>query len=271
MIKCDYDMDNLPMWVPISGLEGEEGIKAIFTTRHGGVSSFPCDTLNFSFQRKDDKENVMENFRRLSEKTGIPMERMVLTKQVHGSTVCIADSRHCGMGLTREHTIGDTDGLITAVKGIALVTFHADCTPVYLYDKTQGVIGLVHSGWRSTLENITVKAVRKMIKRYNCKAGNIIVAFGPHINECCFEVGAVVHRSFVNTFPYCSDMIKPYNNKWKVDLSGIITKNLLREGLKENNIHDGKRCTMCEKELFFSYRGGKGNTGTAIALLMMNE
>lgn len=271
MPECDFSMDNPPMWVNIPGLDKEDNIKAIFTSRHGGVSDIPYDTLNFSFQRKDSKENVLENFKRLSAKIGIPIEKMVLSKQVHGSTISIVDRRHCGMGLTREHTLGDTDGLITANKGVALVTFYADCTPVYLYDKKEGVTGLVHSGWRSTLENISAKAVIKMKKRFNCKAENIIIAIGPHINECCFEVGNDVYKSFINTFPDCRDMIEPYKNKWKADLSGIITRSLMREGIEERNIHDIKRCTVCEKELFFSYRGGKGNTGTAIALLMMTE
>jgi len=262
-------MDVLPMWVNIPGMDEEENIRAIFTTRHGGVSDAPYDTLNFSFQRKDRKENVLENFRRLSEKTGIPMDRMVLSKQVHGSTVSVVDERHCGMGLTREHTLGDTDGLITASKGVALVTFYADCTPVYLYDKKEHVIGLVHSGWRSTIENISARAVIKMKNRFNCKAGNIIAAIGPHINECCFEIGNEVYREFTSRLPFSRDMITPFGGKWKADLSGIITRSLIQEGINESNIHDIKRCTVCEKELFFSHRGGKGNSGTAIALLMM--
>lgn len=271
MLECDYSLRNPPMWVPIPELGVKENLKAIFTTKYGGVSSFPWDTLNFSSQKKDSKENVQENFRLLSEKIGIPLESMVLSKQVHGSTVSIVDKRHCGMGVTREHTLGDTDGLITAVKGVALVTFHADCTPVYLYDKTEGVIGLIHSGWRSTIENISTKAVEKMKIRFNCKVNNITAAIGPHINECCFEIGNEVYRAFVKAFPYSSDLLKPFGSRWKADLSGIITRSLVREGLDESNIHDIKRCTVCEKELFFSYRGGKGRTGTAIAILMMNK
>jgi len=262
-------MSTLPMWVNIPGLDKEPNIKAIFTTRHGGVSSAPYDTLNFSFQRNDRKENVFENFRRLLGKTGVPMDRMVLSKQVHGSTVSIVDERHCGMGFIKEHTLGDTDGLITASKGVALVTFYADCTPVYLYDKREGVIGLVHSGWCSTIANISAIAVKTMKNHFNCKSENIIAAIGPHINECCFEIGNDVYREFVEKLPFSRNMIKPYGEKWKADLSGIITQSLINESIDERNIYDIKRCTVCEKELFFSHRGEKGNTGTAIALLMM--
>lgn len=263
------DTGVLPMWVNIPGMDKEENIRAIYTTRHGGVSSAPYDTLNFSFQRKDRKENALENFRRLSEKTGIPMDRMVLSKQVHGSTVSIVDERHCGMGLTREHDLGDTDGLITASKGVALVTFYADCTPVYLYDKKEGVIGLAHSGWRSTVENISAKAVRKMKNIFGCKAENIMAAIGPHINECCFEIDSDVYREFISKLPFSRNMIVPFGEKWKADLSGIIAQSLILEGVDERNIYDIKRCTVCEKELFFSHRGEKGNSGTAAALLMM--
>ncbi|NLY18546.1 MAG: peptidoglycan editing factor PgeF [Clostridiaceae bacterium] len=264
-------MENLPMWVNIPGMDREENITAIFTTRHGGVSSAPYDTLNFSLHKKNKLENVLENFRRLSEKTGIPMDRMVLSKQVHGSTVSIVDKRHCGMGLTGERTLGDTDGLITGSKGVALVTFYADCVPVYLYDKKEGVIGLVHSGWRSTIENISAKAVEKMKSVFNCKPENITAAIGPHINKCCFEIGDDVYREFVSKLPFSKEMIKPSGEKWKADLSGIIARSLILEGIDKCNIHDIKRCTVCEKELFFSHRGGHGNSGTAIALFMMAD
>ncbi len=256
-----------PMWVPIP--LGHSGIKAIFTTRHGGVSGSPYNTLNLSFQRADSRENVLENYRRLSENLGIPLDKMVLSRQVHGSKVTVVDKSHCGMGLIRENTYGDTDGLVTCERGVALVTFYADCTPVYLYDPVAGAIGLVHSGWRSTLMNISAQAVWKMQEAFGCKPDNIIAVLGPHIRQCCFEVGSDVYRQFVQVFPDMQHTMKPVGEKWHIDLSGIIRHTLLQEGLTAGNIRDVGRCTVCEKELFFSHRGGKGSSGTGAALLMM--
>lgn len=257
-----------PMWVSIP-FDGYSNIKAAFTTRHGGVSSPPFDSLNLSFQRADSRENVMENFRRLSENLNIPMESMVLTRQVHGEVITVVNKSHCGMGLTRENEFGDTDGLVTAEPGIALVTFHADCAPVYLHDPVKHVIGLVHSGWRSTLLNISVKAVKRMEAEFGCRPKDIIAVVGPHIRQCCFEVDMDVYRLFAKVFPGMEDKMKPSGVKWKIDLGGIIRQSLILAGLSGCNIHDVNHCTVCEKELFFSHRGGKGSSGTGAALLMM--
>jgi YfiH family protein len=258
-----------PMYITIPGLDDGITLKAIFTTRFGGVSSPPYDTLNLSFQRDDDRNNVIENYRLLSNETGIPPDHMVLTWQVHGDKISMVDKSHCGMGLVREHELGYTDGLITAEKNIALVTIHADCVPVYLYDPVNSVIALVHSGWRGTLLNIAAKAIKLMKGRYNCKAGNIIAAVGPHIRKCCFEVRNDVYDIFLEKFPYYSYLFEPYGNNYRIDLEGIITRTLIAEGLDTRNIHDIKRCTVCEKGLFFSHRGGHGNTGAGAAVLMM--
>ncbi len=260
--------ESAPMWVSIPMRDNR--IKAIFTTRCGGVSSPPFDTLNLSFQRADNREHVMENYHRLSQGLEIPMERMVLSRQVHGSTVTVVDKSHCGMGLIRHSSYGDTDSLVTCERGVALVTFYADCTPVYLYDPVSCAIGLVHSGWRSTLRHISAKAVQKMKEAFGCRPENMIAALGPHIRQCCFEVGEDVYRQFAEVFPDMRDCMVARKDKWHIDLSRIITRTLVREGLAWSNINDVDRCTVCEKELFFSHRGGKGNSGTGAALLMIN-
>lgn len=260
--------DNFPMWIPIPADSGMK-TKAVFTTRHGGVSSPPYDTLNLSFQRPDRKENVIENYKRLSEKTGIPVERMVSARQVHGSVIAIVNSSHRGMGIVRESTLGDADGLITADRDVALMTIHADCVPVYLYDPAEKVIALVHSGWRGTLQNIAAKASGLMESRFNCRSRNIHAVIGPHIRRCCFEVGAEVKREFAEVFPNCRDLLEPSGEKYRIDLSEIIRRSLLENGLTTDNILDVGRCTVCESMLFFSHRAGKGTSGAGAGLFMM--
>lgn len=262
---------NSSMWVTIPGMDEPGKIKAFFSTRHGGVSSFPYHSLNLSFQRADSRENVLENFRRLSRQTGIAIERMVISKQVHGDTVSVVDKSHCGMGLISRHRLGETDSLITAEKNIALVTFHADCTPVYLYDRKKQVIGLVHSGWRGTLLEISAKTVDMMKQKFHCNGDDIVAAIGPHIRKCCFEVDMDVYQKFTAVFPEDRDRMIPCGEKWKIDLGGIIRRTLLKKGIKKEDIHDIQRCTVCEKELFFSHRGGFGKTGTGAAFFMMVE
>lgn len=258
-----------PMYVAIPGLDNGTTLKAIFTTRFGGVSKPPYDTLNLSLQRNDDRRNVIENYRLLSNETGIPTDNMVLTWQVHGDKISIVDKSHKGMGLVREHELGCTDGLITAEKNIALVTIHADCVPVYLYDPVKGVIALVHSGWRGTLLNIAAKSVNLMKDRYKCEARDIIAGIGPHIRKCCFAVQNDVYDLFLDKFREYSDLFETSGSSYRIDLGGVITRSLIAEGLEMRNIHDIERCTVCEKELFFSHRGSRGNTGAGAAVLMM--
>ena len=258
-----------PMFVTIPGLDNGVTVKAIFTTRFGGVSSPPYDTLNLSLQRKDSRGNVTENYRLLSNETGIPLDHMVLTRQVHGDKIGIIDKSCCGMGLVRESKLGNIDGLITADKNIALVTIHADCVPIYLYDPVKSVIALVHSGWRGTILNIAARAVKLMKDIYECKAGDIMAGIGPHIRKCCFEVHNDVYDLFLKKFPDYDYLLEASDGKYRIDLGGIITRALAAEGLNGRNIHDIERCTVCEKELFFSHRGGRGNTGAGAAVLMM--
>jgi len=256
------------MWIPVPVISDFRA-KALFTTRHGGVSGYPFNSLNLSFYRGDNEENVKRNFELLSENTGIPMENMVLTKQVHGAEITLVDRRHCGMGLVRERTFGESDGLITADRNVALVTFHADCAPVYLYDCKKQVIGLVHSGWRSTLLKISAKAVNIMKTRFCCNAQDIYAVIGPCIRKCCFEVGPEVYEDFLKTFPGCSDAFEYSDGKRRIDLAAIIKNTLVSEGVSPENVHDLNRCTTCEKELFFSHRGGGGRSGTGAAVFMM--
>lgn len=259
-----------PMWIPIPVSDNLKA-KAIFTTRHGGVSKAPYDSLNLSFQRDDSKENVIRNFELLSKNSGIPMEYMVLTRQVHGSDITVVNKEHCGMGLLRDRTFGESDGLITADRNVALVTFHADCVPIYLYDCSKKVIGLVHSGWRSTLQKIAAKAVKIMKEEFNCNSSDIKAVIGPCIQKCCFEVGADVYQEFLKVFPGSIDAFECINGKWKIDLVSIIINTLADEDLSCENIHVVNRCTVCENEFFFSHRGGHGISGTGAALFMMTD
>lgn len=258
------------MWIPVP-VNSKLNAKALFTTRHGGVSGYPYDTLNLSFHRGDSAENVFRNFELLSENTGIPMEYMVLTRQVHGCEITVVNKRHCGMGLLRDRTFGDSDGLITAEKNVALVTFHADCVPVYLYDCRKKVIGLIHSGWRSTLLKISARAVKIMKEEFGCNASDIFAVIGPCIRKCCFEVGGDVYEDFLKAFPDCTCAFESSGSKPRIDLACIIEHTLAGEGVRAENINDMNRCTVCEKDVFFSHRGGRGKSGTGAAVFMMTE
>lgn len=241
-----------------------------FTTRFGGVSQGDFASLNLNFNRPDPAENVRKNFQILGEKLGVSLNDMVLSHQVHDKNVLPVDWSHAGMGLTRDRSYREIDGLATDQAGLMLVTLYADCVPVYFYDPVNRVIALAHSGWKGTLLKIAAETLRVLKDVYSCHPENIHAAFGPHIGACCFEVDENVSDLFISTFEWAADHIgmKP-GGKRVIDLEGIITKSLILSGVQEDNISGCRICTKCHSDIFFSHRGGNGKSGTGAAFLMI--
>jgi len=242
-----------------------------FSTREGGVSTGKYSSLNLSFNRDDNPENVRENFRILCNATGIRYENLVLSDQVHGSRVRTVDEGDRGKGIIKESDIKGVDALVTSSRQVALVTFYADCVPVLLFDARQKVIGMAHSGWRGTLRQIANETVRVMTESYGCKKEDIIAAIGPSIGKCCFETGNEVYDSFVKTMPWSGQYcFKSHGDKWFIDLKSIIKNALLMDGIKDYNISVSSICTKCNNDMFFSHRGDGAGTGCMAAVMQIN-
>lgn len=241
-----------------------------FTTRFGGVSTGDFATLNLNFNRPDPKPNVIENYRRLGQALAVSLDNMVLSYQVHDNKVIPVSSQHRGMGIAKERTYRNVDGLATQEKDLLLVTHYADCVPLYFYDPVLKVIALSHSGWKGTLLDIAGQTVSKLKENYGCQPHNLHMAFGPHIRACCFEVGDDVAHPFRETFPWAEAFSTRINEKkWLLDLEGIITQSLLSHGLVADHITGCDVCTRCHSDLFFSHRGSGGKTGTGAAFMMI--
>lgn len=241
-----------------------------FTTRHGGVSTEDYSTLNLNFNRPDSKSNVYENYRLLGKDLGVSPHDMVLSHQVHGKRILPVTREHAGMGIERERSYQNVDGLATSDTGLMLVTHYADCVPLYFYDPVSKVIALSHSGWKGTLLDIGGETIRVLKDVYGCEPNNLHIAFGPHIKACCFEVDNDVTQPFLDTFPWADHYTTHRaEGKWVLDLEGIIIQSLLSRGITKDHISGCKVCTRCHKELFFSHRGCQGKTGTGAAFIMI--
>lgn len=240
-----------------------------FTSRLGGVSQGPFSSLNLSFNRNDVRENVCENYRRLADAIGVDYEKIVLSNQIHDNKIKIVSTADAGKGLTAESDIVGFDGLSTNQPGIPLVTFYADCVPVLFLDPVKKAITAVHSGWKSTVKNISYEALVLMKNTYNSNYEDIIVAIGPSICMNCFEVGKEVYDSFKEKFNWCDKYTEYRNGKYYMDLQRIIKHVLLKTGVPEKNILISDVCTKCNTDLFFSYRGDKGKTGGLAAVMML--
>ena len=171
----------------------------------------------------------------------------------------------------------NVDGIITNKQNLLLCTSSADCTSLFFYDDEKKVGGDVHSGWRGTLQKIGKKAVEKMIKEFNCKPENIICCISPCIRKCHFEVEEDVMNDFKKEFEYTGkineiiEKAKIINNiqKYNIDTT-LINKIILEEiGLKKENIIDSGICTVCESNLFHSFRADGEKSGRNGAFIGM--
>lgn len=261
---------NKPRTVKIPGMEECRELVSGFTTRFGGVSEGPFASLNMNFFRDDPRENVAENFRLFSQDTGVAMENMVLSRQVHGVDILRVTEEHKGMGITRERSYGPVDGLATDIPGIMLVTYYADCVPIYLYDPAKRAICLSHSGWRGTLSDMAGASVSAMTKWFGSDPGDIRASLGPHIGLCCFEVDGELAEAFFIAFPQSAGSARDCGGgKWRLDLGSIIRESLVKHGINAAHIRDSGICTKCCHDIFFSHRGSGGLAGTGAAYLMM--
>lgn len=241
-----------------------------FSTRLGGVSTGECYSLNFGFNRKDSRKNVLENYNRICNSLDIKIENLVFSNQVHGIKIWKATEADRGKGIFKESDIKGYDGLVTDRREVALVTFYADCVPVFFLDPIRRVAGMVHSGWRGTVSRISAEMVSLMASEYNCKRSDILVSVGPSIGECCFEVGEEVYTEFIDRLPLSSSFcIKKPEGKWFINLQGIIKRTLEDEGINKDNIYVSGICTKCNKDMFFSHRGDNGKTGSLAGFMQL--
>jgi len=255
--------------LPIKGLN-DASLCMGFTTRFGGVSEAPYNSLNLNFFREDDPEAVRQNFELFSEDVGVSLEAMVLSRQVHSSRIIRVGSEHKGMGILRDRSYGPVDGVATEEKNLMLVSYYAACVALYFYDPQKNAICLSHSGWKGTLQDIAGASVGFMAEAFGSRPEDIMMSFGPHIGSCCFEVGDDVAEAFFSTYSWSKDSAcRNQAGKWMLDLEAIITGSLIQKGLKKENITGCPICTRCEHEVFFSHRGSGGKTGTGAAFLMM--
>lgn len=245
-------------------------LKHCMSTRIGGVSSGECSTLNLGFNRNDSREHVLQNYRLLCNSVGLDTDNLVISDQVHGTTVRLVGDRDRGKGFSKVSDIKSVDGLMTIMPEVAMVTYYADCVPIFLFEPEVKAAALLHSGWKGTLNNIAAKAAAAMRTLPGFKAERLVAAIGPSIGSCCFEVGDDVYKLFKDKYPEQTFYKLLENGKRTVDLQGIIKLELLHAGLLEEKIYISDICTKCRKDLFFSHRGDNGRTGSLAAFMQIN-
>ena len=258
-------------WLSATPFEKMEGIVQGFSTRLGGVSTEHLSSMNLSFSRGDQEENVRENFRRIADAIGFTPEDLVFSDQTHTTNIRVVTEADRGKGFTKPLDYTDVDGLITDVPGLVLATFYADCVPLYFVDPIRKAVGLSHSGWRGTVHKIGKITVQAMADQYGSRPEDIVAIIGPSICQDCYEVSEDVASAFAKEFSghECEILIEKGGGKYQLDLwksNEIVLRDagILPEHLAVTNL-----CTCCNPNLLFSHRASHGKRGNLGAFLKL--
>jgi hypothetical protein len=240
----------------------------LFTTRLGGVSTGDCAAMNLSFSRGEDRETVLENYRRVCTVLGVTPEDVVASMQTHTTNIRHVTAKDKGKGVVRPLDYQDIDGLITEEPGVVLACFYADCVPLYFVDPVNRAIGLAHSGWRGTLNRMGACMVQRMEQDFGSRPENLIAAIGPSICRDCYEVSEDVAEAFAAEFAG-TEVVRAGKapGKYQLDLWLANQKILMQAGIPETQISVTDICTCHNPEYLFSHRASHGKRGNLAAFL----
>lgn len=245
-------------------------VKHGISSRLGGVSAQPFQSLNLGLHTGDEDDRIVVNRQRFCQGVGVEADHVVTAQQTHTDEIILVTNEHLGRGARKySEALPHTDGLITNVPGIPLMLFFADCVPVLIVDPVHNAIGIAHAGWKGTVAHIGQKTILMMKKHFGTNPQDCLVGIGPSIGACCYEVDKVVIQELQRQFSNWEQFVCPTGDKWHLDLWKANTFQLEAIGVATENIVVSNVCTECNKELFFSYRAEQGCTGRMGAIIVL--
>ena len=244
----------------VSPLLERVGVPHAFSTRVGGVSNPPFDSLNLGnpsgTETQDEWGSIHENYRRLQAAIGCDDRNRAWVHQVHGGEVLSCDGSF--------ESGAKADAMVTDDPKRLLSVRVADCVPILLATEDGRRVVAVHAGWRGVIAAIVPKAAEMLNEG---QTRNVIAAIGPCISMDAFEVGPEVLGEFRRVFGDLAPATSASNGKGHVDLRAAVRMQLLRAGIVEQNIDTTDRCTARDADEFFSHRRDKGVTGRMAAVI----
>lgn len=252
-------------------LEYQEDITHAYSL--GTDLNFRTAKINKEPLSEEEYKKAINDYKRLCHAIGSDEKHLVKTNQEHTDKIaCVKEKiKDDGPDFNQEQ-YNKTDGLVTNQENIMLATTNADCILLLFFDPVRKVIGNTHSGWKGTLQRISVKTIEKMVKEYGCKPEDIICCICPSIRKCHFEVDKDVKDMFEKEFrdiETLDEIIeeKVEKQKWNIDTVLINQILLEREGLRKENIIDSGICSVCHSDQTHSYRVEKEGYGLNTALI----
>ena len=235
-------------------------ISHAFTTKDGGVSTKPYNSLNLAFHVEDDEADVQTNHEHLSKELNYDKRTLVHMKQIHSDIVHIIDEND------NFENPPICDALITNRPNTPLMVMVADCSPILFYDDKLQVIAVAHAGRQGAFKNIIKNVVESFVNYFNSETKNIYVSVGTSIGSCCYEVGSEIYEeSKLLGLEYA---IQKTQNSYYLDISKILKTQLIACGIKDKNIDISKECSCCKNNKYFSYRAD-GTTGRFCGIIFL--
>jgi polyphenol oxidase len=226
--------------------------RVAFSTRNGGVSAGPYESLNLGYLTGDDRELVIENRHRLAAALGLDPENVLIGRQVHEAELAVhLEPQRPSPFDSPGAPLAEVDGQVAIEAGVAPLVFTADCLPVALAGP--GGVAMLHCGWRGLAAGIIDRGVEAIAATD--------AAIGPGIGPCCYEVGEDVLGAFA---AIGIDMPGPM-----LDLTEVARRMLIAAGVER--IEAAELCTSCEEERFFSHRRDAGTTGRQAGLAWIED
>lgn len=243
-------------------------VSAHVATRHGGASPAPWASLNFSIVRGDAPARVAENHARLAGALGYNRADLVTCAQVHGTGIAKVDARDAG---ARQ---AGCDGMVTDTPGLPLGLVFGDCVPVLLYDGARHVLGVVHAGWRGTVNGAATALLWAMQAGFNTQPVDVRACIGPSIGPACYEVGNEVldmarahlpNAEALFTWPQGAGH-NPHFDLWQAN-----TSQLEAAGVPAAQIEVAALDTAQNTQDFFSHRAEHGRCGLFMMVAWLEE
>lgn len=269
------ERDGHPPWFRFPYLDALEIAFCGFSTRRGGVSPAPYDSLNLGSTTRDDPANVAENRLRQALAFGYPLQEHIRLE--HGCRVHLVEK--CGdrsldsemSDLSPHSGLPVADAVITRERGVPITIYYADCVPVVVMDPVRRAVGVAHAGWRGTVVEVARATVEAMGEQFGSRPSDLHAGIGSSIGPCCMEVGPEVVEAVGARFPQWQESVIRGTNRGTstLDLWELNGLQLMGAGVPRNHIASSRLCTACRTDLFFSYRRDRRDTGRLAMLVCL--
>ena len=231
-------------------------VLCVFSTRNGGVSSPPYDTMNLGLNTGDLRRDVLSNRRKFFESIKIKKSQIAFTDQIHSANV---------KNVSQSGVYKNTDAIITDRLNLFLAIQTADCFPIFAFHPKKKVVAAIHAGWRGVQKGIVENTMSHMKTTFNLDLSELLIVIGPGLQKECFEVEMDVYDLFDNKY-----VLKAHQkNKRLLNLASYLIDTLNSQGVRQENIYATGICTKCSDDNYFSFRRNGNNSGRMMGIIGM--